>query len=55
MDAKVIQMTNLEPKRVDRREKRLRRLAMQIVVQLPEDDRDAAGVLRHVKALLRAS
>ena len=35
-------------------ERRLRRLAMQIVVQLPEDAQEALDVLEHAKALVRA-
>ena len=37
------------------RERRLRRLAMQIVVQLPEDEQEALAVLRQARELVKSA
>lgn len=51
MESGVIELATVrQPKEQDRR---VRRLAMQIAVQLPEDEKDALAVLRYAKRLIR--
>lgn len=48
------QVVPLRKKRPPPRERRLKRLAMQIAVQLPDDRQEALDVLEHAKTLVRA-
>jgi hypothetical protein len=59
MAALVIQMTPRHghghgPKRPSSRERRLKKLALQIAVQLPDDPEEALEVLNLAKTLVRA-
>lgn len=51
----VVQLPQVPEKQPTEKDKRLRRLAMQIAVQLPEDEGDALDVLRIAKTLVRGS
>lgn len=50
----MVPMSERESKRLER-ERWLRRQAMQIVVQLPEEEADALQVLDYARALVRPS